>query len=477
MSDILTFQFSFHWNTNHASFIAVEQLGLAGLALGNFGTTHTNEGNLNVSWDDLNSVGQSLSDGTTLFAVRLLLVGPNGSASDVVIDGSSIPIEISTSNGQVVTPILTPGHLQIGQINVAPVLAAIGNKSVNESALLTFTNSATDGNSPAQTLSYSLVGAPAGATINAATGVFLWTPTETQGPNTYNFTIVVTDNGSPPLSDSEAITITVNEVNTAPVLVSVGNKTVTEGTLLTFTNSATDADLPAQTLTYSLTGAPAGASINASSGVLTWTPTLAQGPNTYNLTIRVTDNGSPALSDFEAITITVNEVNTAPVLASVGNKTVNEGALLTFTNSATDADLPAQTLTYSLTGAPAGASINASSGVFTWTPTLAQGPNTYNITIRVTDNGSPALSDFEAIAITVNEVNTAPVLASVGDKTVNEGALLTFTNSATDTDLPAQTLTYSLTGAPAGASTLRAAVCSPTPRKPKARAITWSLFV
>ena len=42
--------------------------------------------------------------------------------------------------------------------------------------------------------------------------------------------------------------------------------------------------------------------------------------------------------------------NTAPVLAPIGAKSVNELATLTFTISATDADLPAQTLTYLATG-------------------------------------------------------------------------------------------------------------------------------
>ena len=83
------------------------------------------------------------------------------------------------------------------------------------------------------------------------------------------------------------------------------------------------------------------------------------------------------------------------MLAAIGNKTVSEGSLLTFTATATDADLPANTKTFSLdAGAPTGASINATTGVFTWTPTESQGAGTYNVTVRVTDNGSPALQRF-----------------------------------------------------------------------------------
>jgi hypothetical protein len=225
----------------------------------------------------------------------------------------------------------------------------------------------------------------------------------------------VTDNGSPALSDFETISITVNEVNAAPVLAAIGNKSVNEGGLLTFTATATDSDSPANTKTFSLdAGAPTGASINASTGVFTWTPTESQGGTSYNVTVRVTDNGSPALSDFETISITVNEVNAAPVLAAIGNKSVNEGSLLTFTATATDSDSPANTKTFSLdAGAPTGASINASTGVFTWTPNASQGPATYNVTVRVTDNGSPALSDFETISVIVNNAPPPTIWGTV----------------------------------------------------------------
>src|SRR5207253_4054942 len=139
--------------------------------------------------------------------------------------------------------------------------------------------------------------------------------------------------------------------------------------------------------------------------------------------------------------IVVNEVNTAPVLAYIPNKAAREQTLLTFTALATDADLPAQTLTYTLDpGAPDGASINPTNGVFTWTPMEIQGPSTITLTVRVTDNGSPALTAFQNVIITVTEANTAPVLAPIGDMTLNKGGLLTFAASATDSDIPAQIL-------------------------------------
>ena len=135
--------------------------------------------------------------------------------------------------------------------NSAPVLAPIGNKAVDEEALLTFTATATDtaADLVAQTLTFSLGGeVPAGAGIDSATGVFTWTPTEEQGGADYTFTVIVTDNGTGALSDSETITITVNEVNVAPTLQGVPATSLSvdeqPDEALTFTATATDQDRP-----------------------------------------------------------------------------------------------------------------------------------------------------------------------------------------------------------------------------------------
>ena len=81
------------------------------------------------------------------------------------------------------------------------------------------------------------------------------------------------------------------------------------------------------------------------------------------------------------------------MLAAISNQSVAEGAPLTVTASATDADLPAETLTYSLVTAPIGATLNPTTGVFTWTPSEGDGPGTFPVTIRVTDSGKATDGD------------------------------------------------------------------------------------
>src|SRR5262245_35637697 len=368
------------------------------------------------------------------------------------------PITFNVSDGTATST--TSITITVNEVNVAPVLNSIGNKSGTINNPVTFTATATDADIPANTLAFSLtLGSPAatGATIGASTGAFSWTPT-TSG--NYPVTITVTDNGTPPLSASEGIIIAVSG-NNPPVIANPGNKTVNELVNLAFTVTATDPDA-GQTITFTQTlGSPAatGATTSAA-GAFSWTPTEAQGPGDYPITFTATDNGTPPASSSTSITVTVNEVNVAPVINNPGNQTVNELVNLAFTVTATDADLPAQTLTFTQTlGSPAatGATTSAA-GAFSWTPTEAQGPGVYPITFNVSDG---SLSSSTSITVTVNEVNVAPVVNNPGNQTVNELATLAFTVTATDADIPAQTLTSSETmgSLPATAAT-RSSACA-----------------
>src|SRR5256885_1601414 len=56
----------------------------------------------------------------------------------------------------------------------------------------------------------------------------------------------------------------------------------------------------ASLLTFSLNAPPAGMTLDAPPGVLSWTPTEAQGPSPNVIGVQVTDNGSPPMSDIRS---------------------------------------------------------------------------------------------------------------------------------------------------------------------------------
>lgn len=95
----------------------------------------------------------------------------------------------------------------------------------------------------------------------------------------------------------------------------------------------------------------------------------------------------------------VEGTNTAPTLDPIADVMLALGETLEFVAVATDADSPAQGLVFSLTNAPVGATIDPSSGSFSWAPT--GGPSTNLMAVVVTDSGSPVLTDTEWFSVTV----------------------------------------------------------------------------
>jgi hyaluronate lyase len=130
-------------------------------------------------------------------------------------------------------------------------------------------------------------------------------------------------------------------------------------------------------------------------------------------TIQMTVNVSGTLG--RSLGAKFNLQNSAPSLAPISNRTVNAGITLTVTNSATDPDLPYQTLTFSVLTALTNAVINPTNGIFTWRPSVAQAGWIYALAVVVTDNGTPSLSATQAFTVVVAPLN-APVLA---ETTVN----------------------------------------------------------
>lgn len=236
-----------------------------------------------------------------------------------------------------------------------------------------------------------------------------------------------------------SMTIT-EAANNPPVLTSIGNKTVVENAVLSFMVSGTDAD--GDPLTYTTSALPAGAAFNAAARVFSWTPSYAQA-GSYSVTFSVSD-GKGGI-DSETFNINVSNTNRIPVLTAIGNKTVAGNYTLSFVVSGKDED--EDLLTYTTSALPTGATFNAVSRTFSWTPASSQ-IGSYNVTFTVSDGNGGA--DTAEITITVGDINQTSVLGTIGNKSVNEGAWLHFEISATDAD--GDTVTYTIADLPAGAS-------------------------
>ncbi len=313
----------------------------------------------------------------------------------------------------------------------APVVDPIANQTVAENDLLAFTATATDPDGDAFT--WSGVNFPSGAAIDANSGAFTWTPGFDQAGTYSNVQVVATDAGLAAGSTSFGITVT--NVNRAPSIASIADQTTGEGVLLTVTPSASDPD--GDVLAYSGSALPSGASVNASTGVLSWTPSFADAGNYAGVTITADDNNGGTASASFAITVT--NVNQPPTIASIANQSGMEMVLLTVTPSASDPD--GDVLAWSGANLPSGATVDASTGVFTWTPTSSQSGSYTNVTLTADDgNGGSVSANFD---ITV--ADQAPVVSTTMVHFCT-GATSTQPLAASDDD--GHAITWSMTGNP-----------------------------
>jgi hypothetical protein len=92
-----------------------------------------------------------------------------------------------------------------------------------------------------------------------------------------------------------------------------------------------------------------------------------------------------------------------PFFATLPALRTHPGLRVSTTNiTATDVDLPAQTLTFSLTDdAPPGATIHPATGFFSWTPPLNEPGGERRIAVRVTDDGAPPLDRVGRVSVTI----------------------------------------------------------------------------
>src|SRR3989338_6706481 len=181
---------------------------------------------------------------------------------------------------------------------------------------------------------------------------------EDNGTHAINATI--TDAASNQVSLKWAVRVT--NLNRAPILGDISNKSVSKNTNLTFNITATDSDNDALAFS-SNNSAIAISKVNNSLAIVSWKPTnLDLGSNVVNFTV-----GDGFLIDSKVVTITVDAAgNRAPRITSSAVTSGTRDELYNYDVDATDADN--DTLRFSLKTNASGMSIDSSSGLISFTP-------------------------------------------------------------------------------------------------------------
>jgi len=302
------------------------------------------------------------------------------------------------------------------QVNDAPVLTSATSASATEDIAFTYTATATDEES--SNLTYSFTNLPTWLTANASTV----TGTPTEGIGDTSFTVTVSDGD---LTDSQVVTVTVTAVNDAPQITSASTAAATEDQEFTYTAAGVDPEGASLVWTFSNLPTWLTNDLNTVHG------TPLHGHSDTSFTIIASDGD---LTDTLEVTVTVTQVNDAPVLTSATSASATEDIAFTYTATATDEE--SDQLTYSFTNLPTWLTASATS--VTGTPTEGIGDTSFTVTVSDGD-----LTDSQIVTVTVTAVNDAPVLTSSSSVTATEDQAFTYTATATDAENDQLSFTFS----------------------------------
>ncbi len=286
-------------------------------------------------------------------------------------------------------------NITVNNVNRPPLVKPLVKTTIAENTPVSVTAEATDPDQEdAGKLQFSGDNLPAGATLEPSGGTFSWTPDFTQAGE-YTVNLKVTDSGN--LSAETPLALSITNVNRNPVIQPVETKDINENETVKLSIAATDEDKDDR-LKFSLEEAPRGASINETSGELSWTPDYTQAGE-YAFKVKVNDG---TIDDVAIVTINVNNVNRKPDIQGVSpvTATVGESIELSFNGSDPDNDK----LTYQVSGLPAGANFDVNSGKFSWQPGADQA-GSYKFTVTVSDGTDSAET---TAGITVNPAAVPP---------------------------------------------------------------------
>jgi len=339
-------------------------------------------------------------------------------------------VTISVSDGEV-TSKLDPFDITVNKYNSAPVIMGTPYTSVTGDSAYSFYPSAYDVDN--DSLTYSIENKPVWASFSTSTGALTGTPTEDQAGVYENVTISVSDGEV--TSKLDPFDITVNEYNSAPVIIGAPYTSATANSAYSFYPVAYDVD--GDKLTFSIINKPDWAAFDEDTGALTGTP--GQAGNYAGITISVTDGKeSVSLTPFD---ITVNYDNSAPQIFGYPGTSVKTDEEYSFRPSAYDAD--GDSLIYSIENKPSWASFSTSTGQLSGTPSSSHIGQYQNIIISVSDTHSHKTS-LPAFSISVQ--GDAPLIFGYPDTSVYTGEEYSFRPSAYDAN--SDTLTYSIENKP-----------------------------
>nr|WP_320126363.1 putative Ig domain-containing protein [uncultured Shewanella sp.] len=308
--------------------------------------------------------------------------------------------------------------------NDAPMISGTPATSVNEDSAYSFTPTASDDDS-GDILSFVISNQPSWANFNSVTGQLSGTPTNADVGTNASIVIGVFDGTV--TTNLSSFSITVSNVNDAPVITSTALTAATQDVAYSYGFSASDDDV-GDVVSLSAVTKPSWLSFNPATGVLSGTPSNAD-VGSHAVSLTATDAGN--LTAEQSFTLVVSNVNDAPVITSTALTAATQDVAYSYHFSASDDDV-GDVVSLSAVTKPSWLSFNPATGVLSGTPSNAD-VGSHAVSLTATDAGN--LTAEQSFTLVVSNVNDAPVITSTALTAATQDVAYSYSFSASDDDV------------------------------------------
>jgi Ca2+-binding RTX toxin-like protein len=383
---------------------------------------------LSYAWTQTNGPAVTLSGGNG--------ATPSFTAPDLPAN-TTLTFQVAVSDGSNTT--YDTVNVLVNADDDAPSVDAGLNQSVDEGATVSLAATASDPEGQGLTYTWTQTSGPSVILSNANGATPNFTAPDMAANTTLTFQVAVSDGTN---TTYDTVNVVVNADDDAPSVDAGVNQSVDEGATVSLSAIASDPEGQGLTYTWTQTSGPAVTLSDADGATPSFTAPDMAANTTLTFQVAVSDGTN---TTYDTVNVLVNADDDAPSVDAGVNQSVDEGATVSLSASASDPEGQGLSYTWTQTSGPAVTLSGADGATPTFTAPDMAANTTLTFQVAVSDGTN---TTYDTVNVLVNADDDAPSVEAGLNQSVDEGATVSLSASASDPEGQGLTYTWTQTSGP-----------------------------